>query len=58
MNKDCACSGTTDTPTDQRIFLMVMYLTAAKGWSVSEGTRLCPNSRRVCLALAAFDLNF
>ncbi|KAE8543767.1 hypothetical protein F6453_3904 [Marinobacter nauticus] len=37
---------------------MISYLTAAKGWSVSEGTRLCPNSRRVCLAIAASDLNF
>lgn len=37
---------------------MVRYLTAATGWSVSEGTRLCPKSRRVCLAPAAFDLNF
>lgn len=37
---------------------MVMYLTAVMGRGVGEGTRLCPNSRRVCLALAAFDLNF
>jgi len=35
---------------------MVMYLTAATGWSVSEGTRLCPDSRRVCLATAATNL--
>lgn len=36
---------------------MVMYLTAAMGRSVSEETRHT-NSRRVCLAPAAFILNF
>jgi hypothetical protein len=40
MDKTCACSGTNNTPNDQRRFLMVMYLTAVMGWSVSEGTRL------------------
>ena len=35
---------------------MVMYLTAATGWSVSEGTRLCPDRRRVCLATDASNL--
>ncbi|WP_303288846.1 integrase domain-containing protein [Marinobacter sp. SS8-8] len=37
---------------------MVTYLTAVMGRGVSEGTRLCPKSRRVCLASAALDFNF